>query len=167
PPAAVHRLRPAVAGGSRPLAPHRQCGAAARSAGAGALNRLTSLRVLRAGALAVGIALGVAFASLGYFTAAGAGAGAASVGSVGTSTVTTATPGAGTVALTWSGVPPPNGAGTVSYSLLRDGGSPGGNCPSSAAPTAVTTCTDSGLSSGTYHYTVTAHWRSWTTTSPV
>ena len=42
----------------------------------------------------------------------------------------------------------------------------GGNCPSSAATaTTSTSCIDSGLTKGTYTYTVTAVWQSWTATS--
>jgi hypothetical protein len=42
----------------------------------------------------------------------------------------------------------------------------GGDCPSSASTaTSVTTCTDSGLSKGSYSYTVTAIWQSWSTIS--
>src|SRR5207237_889230 len=55
--------------------------------------------------------------------------------------------------------------GGVTYYVRRDGGAPAGNCPTSTTPTAVTSCTDSGLSKGTYSYTVTAVWHSWTTTS--
>src|SRR5207302_3073032 len=76
-----------------------------------------------------------------------------------------ATPGAGTVALSWSNVTPPAGSGGVTYYVMRDGGAPAGNCPTSTAPTAVTSCTDSELSKGTYSYTVTAVWHSWTATS--
>ena len=72
--------------------------------------------------------------------------------------------GAGTVALNWSAVTAP-GAGPVTYSVSRDGGNAGGDCPSSASPANATSCTDSGLSAGSHGYTVTAHWRSWTSTS--
>ena len=53
----------------------------------------------------------------------------------------------------------------MTYYVSRDGGAAGGNCPSSASPTGATSCTDSGLAAGTYHYTVTAVWRSWQATS--
>ncbi len=74
------------------------------------------------------------------------------------------TPGAGTAALSWSAVTPP-GSGTVSYYVSRDGANAGGDCPTPTAPASITTCTDSGLSAGTYSYTVTAVWRTWTSTS--
>ncbi len=80
-------------------------------------------------------------------------------------TSVSATPGSeATAILTWSAVTPP-GSGSVSYYVLRDGGSPAGNCPTQAAPTSVLTCTDSGLSGGTHSYTVTVAYHSWTATS--
>ena len=105
-------------------------------------------------------------AALAYYLAAGTGNGKAGVNTLSAPTITAATPGAGTVALTWSAVTPPD-TGTVTYNVTRNGGTPGGNCPTSAAPTSVTTCTDSGLTAGTYQYTVTAHWRTWTATSSI
>jgi hypothetical protein len=128
--------------------------------------RRSGLGPWRLSALAAAVvALGFTVTALAYFLAAGTGAGNATVNTLNAPTITGATPGAGTVALSWSSVPPPGGSGTVSYHVTRDGGAPGGNCPTSAAPTTVTSCVDSGLSAGTYHYTVTAHWRTWTVTS--
>jgi len=100
-----------------------------------------------------------------YFTGAPASATASAVvGELPTATVT-ATAGAGTVALTWTPVVAPAG-GTVTYYVTRAGGTVGGSCPSSAArATAATNCTDSGLTRGSYSYTVTAIWQSWTSTS--
>jgi hypothetical protein len=77
----------------------------------------------------------------------------------------TATAGAGTAALSWTPVSAPAGA-TVTYYVTRAGGTVGGNCPSSAtSATAATSCTDSGLTKGSYSYTVTAIWQSWTSSS--
>ena len=119
----------------------------------------------RVGLLGVLVAL---FASVvgavAYFTEAGSGIAAASVGSLADPSITTAAPGAGTVALNWSAVTAPS-AGPVTYSVSRDGGNAGGDCPSSASPASATSCTDSGLSAGSHSFTVTAHWRSWTSTS--
>jgi alpha-tubulin suppressor-like RCC1 family protein len=98
-----------------------------------------------------------------YFTANGNGAGNSNAGTLGAPTLS-GTPGAGTATLTWSSVSPP-ASGSVSYYVKRNGGNPGGNCPTSAAPSAVLTCTDSGLAAGTYSYTVTAVWRTWTAAS--
>jgi phosphoribosylcarboxyaminoimidazole (NCAIR) mutase len=114
------------------------------------------------GGLAIALAMaGVADA---YWTATGTGGGSGPVGTLNAPTISSATPGAGTATLTWSAVTPP-GSGSVSYYVQRNGGSPVGNCPTQAAPTSVLTCTDSGLAKGTYTYTVTAVWRSWTVTS--
>ncbi len=103
-------------------------------------------------------------AALAYFVSTGAGTASASVGSLSAPSITAATPGAGTVSLTWSGVTAPPGA-AVTYYVTRAGGTVGGNCPSSAATaTTGTSCTDSGLTKGSYTYTVTAVWQSWTAT---
>jgi hypothetical protein len=101
-----------------------------------------------------------------YFTGASASATAsATVGTLPASSITAATPGAGTVALAWSPVSAPADA-TVTYYVTRAGGTVGGTCPSSAAGAiTATNCTDTGLSKGSYSYTVTAVWRSWTSTS--
>lgn len=104
-------------------------------------------------------------AALAYFVSTGAGTASASVGSLGAPSITAATPGAGTVSLSWSSVTAPPGT-AVAYYVTRAGGTVAGNCPSSSATaTTGTSCTDSGLTKGTYTYTVTAMWRSWTATS--
>jgi hypothetical protein len=79
-------------------------------------------------------------------------------------TISSATPGAGTVELTWSAITPPAG-GTVEYYVTRDGSAPGSGCPSSSSPSTATSCTDTGVSIGAHVYTVTAVWRTWTATS--
>ena len=73
-------------------------------------------------------------------------------------------PGGGTVTLTWSAVTAPS-TGTVTYYVSRDGGVASAACPSSAAPTTATSCTDTGVSVGAHQYTVTAVWRTWRATS--
>lgn len=101
-----------------------------------------------------------------YFTGQpGNTTGGGSIGSLSAPVLSTPSPGAGTATLSWSAVTPP-ASGTVTYYVTRAGATVGGNCPSSAA-TATTslTCTDSGLSKGTYTYTVTAVWLSWSATS--
>jgi hypothetical protein len=103
--------------------------------------------------------------ALGYFTTSGVGNASASVADLGIPSISAATPAAGgTVALTWAAVTAP-GSGEVIYSVSRDGGTPGGNCPTVSSPAAVTTCTDSAVPIGEHTYTVTAQWRSWTETS--
>ena len=102
---------------------------------------------------------------MAYFTGTSASATAsATVGALPATTVTAAG-GAGTVALSWTPVSAPAGA-NVTYYVTRAGGTVGGGCPSSpAGATTGTSCTDSGLSPGSYSYTVTAIWQSWTSTS--
>lgn len=108
--------------------------------------------------------LGVA-AAIAFYSSTAAGSATASVGGLGAPTIAGATGGAGTVTLSWTSLSPPNGSDTVMYYVSRNGGSAGGSCPTAASPTTVTSCTDAGLSAGTYQYTVTAVWRSWSTTS--
>jgi S-adenosylmethionine hydrolase len=79
-------------------------------------------------------------------------------------TISSATPGAQAVELTWSAVTPP-ASGTVEYFVARDGGAPSNGCPSSSSHSTVLSCTDTGMSIGTHEYTVTAVWRTWTATS--
>ncbi|HEY5473191.1 MAG TPA: hypothetical protein VIK32_08370, partial [Candidatus Limnocylindrales bacterium] len=124
-------------------------------------------RLLTLAALA--IALLAAANANAYWTSFGSGSGNSQAGTLAAPTITAATPGAGTVALSWSAVTPPDGSGTVYYYVTRGGGNPGGNCPTSVNPptsySTGTTCTDSGLAASTYTYTVTAVWHSWTATS--
>jgi hypothetical protein len=116
-------------------------------------------------ALLIGLVATVSGTAFAYFTTTGVGSASAGVSKLSAPSITAATPAAGgTVALTWSAVTPP-GPGTVTYHVTRNGGKPGGSCPSSSSPASVTTCTDSGLEAGTYEYLVTARWRSWTASS--
>jgi hypothetical protein len=115
--------------------------------------------------LGLAVALLTASGALAYFSTTGSGAGLTSTGTLAAPAITAATPGAGTVTLSWSAVSAPNGAGTVKYYVTRGGGAPAGNCPTLSSPSTVTTCTDSGLSAGSYSYTVTAVWQSWTAAS--
>jgi alpha-tubulin suppressor-like RCC1 family protein len=94
-----------------------------------------------------------------YWISNGWGSGTGNVGTLDAPTNVQGTPGAGTVGLTWSSVTPP-GSGTVTYNVKRDGAAVSG-CQALVG----TTCTDSGLAAGTYSYTVTAVWRTWTSTS--
>jgi hypothetical protein len=100
-----------------------------------------------------------------FLTTSGSGLASARVGTLGAPTITSTASGAGTVALSWSSVSPPTGSGAVRYYVSRNGGAPAGSCPTASSPAVVTTCTDSGLHAGTYSYTVTAVWQSWTATS--
>jgi hypothetical protein len=113
--------------------------------------------------LVIAAVFGVTAASA-YVSTTGSGHGAATLGTLTAPAAPTATPGAGTVALSWSSVSPPTGSDTVSYYLQRNGADAGGDCPTMASPSTATSCTDSGLSAGTYSYTVTAVWHSWSAT---
>jgi hypothetical protein len=115
-------------------------------------------------ALAAALVLGGALSALAYFTATGTGSAVASVATLPAPSITSTSADAGTVSLSWSAVTAP-ASGTVAYYVSRDGGAPGGTCPTASAPTSATSCTDSGVSVGTHTYTVTAVWRSWTATS--
>jgi hypothetical protein len=109
--------------------------------------------------------LGVSGLAYAYFTSQGGGAGAVTTGSLAIPVMNTATPGAGTVALTWGAVPPP-ATGSVSYFVTANGGiPPGGTCGTSGSPIAATTCIVTGLSAGNSSFTVTAAWNSFTSTS--
>ena len=109
------------------------------------------------------LALALVGGATAHWTATGAGSGSGSVATLAAPALG-GSPGAGTATLTWTAVTPP-GSGSVSYYVQRNGGSPAGNCPTQAEPTSVLTCADTGLANGTYTYTATAVWHSWTATS--
>jgi hypothetical protein len=116
-----------------------------------AVSTVVALSLLSAGAFA-------------YWSNTGEANASASLATLSAPTISSATAGAGTVALTWSAVTPPAG-GTVEYFVTRDGGAPSSGCPSSSSPSTATSCTDTGVSIGAHAYTVTAVWRTWTATS--
>src|SRR4051794_22565039 len=87
--------------------------------------------------------------AIAFFSGAGSDSAGATVGSLDAPSITSATPGSGSVALSWSTVTPPTGATAVKYYVERDGASAGGNCATQASPTTATSCTDSGLAAGT------------------
>jgi hypothetical protein len=99
-----------------------------------------------------------------YVTGHGTGSARATVTTLAAPTITRTSTGGGTVTLTWSTVSAPS-SGTVNYYVSRDGGAASAACPSSGSPTTATTCTDTGVSTGSHSYTVTAVWRTWKSTS--
>ena len=99
-----------------------------------------------------------------YWSNTGQASASAILATLSAPTIASATAGAQTVELTWSAVTPPAG-GTVEYFVSRDGGAPGGGCPGSSSHSTTLSCTDTGMSIGTHEYTVTAVWRTWTSTS--
>jgi hypothetical protein len=121
---------------------------------------------LRAGVLALMVlallvSTGVA-QTRAVFTASKSSTAAFTSATLGKPTVSLAKGTGNTVVVTWTAV---TASGTVKYYVTRDGGTPLGNCPTSAAPSTVRTCTDTWLSSGSHTYTVTAVYENWTATS--
>lgn len=99
-----------------------------------------------------------------YYAHEARGSGSASVARLDAPTGVEASAGAGTVTLSWHPVRPP-ASEAVSYYVSRDGLPIGGPCGDPASPIGGTSCTDGGLGTGSYTYTVTAVWRSWTAAS--
>ncbi|HTZ85048.1 MAG TPA: hypothetical protein VMB05_00130 [Solirubrobacteraceae bacterium] len=124
----------------------------------------TSGRRGRAIIVLLALVLGLRAASWAYWGAPSAGSASGKVSTLQAPTVASAEPGAGAVTLSWNAVTPPS-AGTVRYYVTRDGGTPGGTCPSASSPSTVTSCTDSGASIASHSYTITAVWHSWTAKS--
>jgi hypothetical protein len=129
------------------------------------MKRTALATLVRTAVTALVVGLTVVGAASANFSGAGAGSGSATAGALTAPAINSATPGAGTVQLTWSSVAPPAGSGPVTYYVSRNGGAAAGNCPTAANPSSATSCTDSGLTKGSYNYTVTAVWHSWTATS--
>jgi hypothetical protein len=126
--------------------------------------RNNPVRRRRATVLTTLVVLGLAAGAFAFWSGQGSGTASGSVGTLAAPAISTATPGAGTVELSWTAVTPP-GSGPVSYYVSRDGGTAGGSCPTSSSPSGQTSCTDSEVSAGAHEYTVTAVWRSWTARS--
>jgi hypothetical protein len=129
----------------------------------------------RSGTRVRGVAVALAIASVlglgattapasAYWRATGQGSGLAALTTLSAPTISNATAGAETVELSWSSVAAP-GEGSVEYYVTRDGGAPGGNCPSVSAPSTATGCTDSGVAIGSHKYVVKAVYHSWTAAS--
>jgi hypothetical protein len=98
-----------------------------------------------------------------FWTGSGQASNSATVATLAAPTISSATTGAETVALSWSAVTPP-GEGTVEYYVTRDGATASAGCPSSSAHSTATSCTDTNVPVGAHKYKVTAVWRSWTST---
>jgi hypothetical protein len=96
-----------------------------------------------------------------YFTSVGAGTGAASVGSLPAPTNVTGVQSGSTVTVSWTGVAD-SGPENFGYYVTRTPVPSGatvdvcGSSPTSLLPRTPTTCNDNSVSSGTYTYTVTA-----------
>jgi hypothetical protein len=95
---------------------------------------------------------------LAYYTSSGAGSATASVGSIDApATVTVAQSGSG-VTIAWSAATLANGSGVQGYEVTRSDGIV--VCGSPALVTALS-CTDAAVPTGTYSYTVSAVYDSW------
>ena len=113
------------------------------------------------------VALATAAGVFAYFTNSGTGnkAAAAAVGNLNppTNVQATATPGSGTVPVTWTASSTVGGVTPDGYYVLRySGGTPSAACGTS--PTSLNTgasCNDTLVPDGTYTYTVVAKFNSW------
>lgn len=118
--------------------------------------------------LAAVLGIGVAWA---FWTGQGSGNATASVATFNPPTNVTAnsTAGTGTVALSWSPASLSTGGAPTGYYVNRITDSSSASAPacgsSPSAPIAVTSCSDTGVADGTYHYLVTAVYHSWTAVS--
>jgi hypothetical protein len=128
-------------------------------------SRLLAFIALSSGALLVG-----AFA-WAYWTGSGVGSASASVGTLAAPANATATVAAGSdaVQVNWDGVVGPDGGAVDGYYVQRySGTTPSPACSSSPAaplPSASTSCNDTSVADGTYTYSVTAVFHSWTAVS--
>src|SRR5947209_5098212 len=102
----------------------------------------------RLGLGALAILVIAAVAAFAYFTSSGSAAASAKAGTLSAPTISSTSSGAGTASLSWSAVTPP-AAGGVTYTVTR-----GGTAVSRCTNITTTSCTDSGLSKGTYTYAV-------------
>jgi hypothetical protein len=136
--------------------------------GGGARRRLARVIGVVAGAL--GLVLLGTLASA-FWSGGGAGAASAGVGllSPPTSVTASATPGTTTVAVAWTGTSAPGGGAVTGYYVQRYLGATASpacsSSPTALLGPAVTTCSDGSVPYGSYTYTVTAVFRSWTATS--
>src|SRR5437879_2164453 len=124
--------------------------------------------------VAAGVIAGSAAAAVAgwaYFTAIGSGPGAASVGGLAPPTGVTASvpdPTVRTVHASWTPATSPDGSGLAGYTVARsDGSATSAACGTGTTPLAgtATSCDDTNVPSGSYTYTATVQWRSWTASS--
>jgi hypothetical protein len=121
--------------------------------------------------LGIAAALAATTAAWAYWTADGSGAASASAATLGAPTAVGAstTAGSPTVQLAWTGSALSTGQSPSGYYATRirtgDGASAAACGTSPSALTAATGCTDQDVPDGTYHYVVTAVYRTWTARS--
>jgi hypothetical protein len=131
------------------------------------LSRVATPAWVAVGALAaLVVTSGVAYA---YLSATGSGSGSASTTTFSPPTgVTATTPSAGTVQVAWTAPTAPDGGDPTGYTVARSDGSttnPACGTGTAALAGTATSCDDTSVPPGTYTYTVTAEWSSWTATS--
>ena len=132
------------------------------------MTRRRALRIL-AFVVASIAAVGLVWA---YFSAQGSGSASGSTGTLTTPAAPSvpATVTGNTVGVSWTGVAPPTGP-NVAYWVRRHAGATASDAcgTTSAAPlfggTGPKSCNDTPVATGTYTYTVTAVWRSWSAQS--
>jgi len=117
--------------------------------------------------IAASLSVGAAFA---YWSTTGTGSAAASTGTLAPATAVSAPATSGSsVPVNWAAPTAPGSGGSLRYYLTRTTGSTtataGGTCGTPSAPISATSCTDSGVSSGSYTYKVVTLFNSWATTS--
>ena len=124
----------------------------------------------RLAAAGLGALLSVVPAATGgaRWTGAGTGAGTGTTGTLAAPTRLTVTkPSNTTAGVAWTGSTAPNGGAVTGYYVTRLTGSVSapacGTSPTNL--TTATSCDDTGLTTGTYTYTVTAVYRTWTAVS--
>ncbi len=109
--------------------------------------------------------------ALAFWSTTGSGDGAGSIGTIDAPTGVAVTPTYSTVAVTWGATTPPDGVLNGYVVSRSDGAATVDACgtnlgaPGSYIPSGTLTCTDTSVPNGTYTYTVTAVFRSWTATS--
>lgn len=114
------------------------------------------------------LGIGAAWA---YWIAQGSGNATASVATFNppTNVVASSTAGTGTAALSWSAASLSTGGAPTGYYVNRITDSSSASAPacgsSPSAPITGTSCNDTGVADGTYHYLVTAVYHSWTAVS--
>ena len=118
--------------------------------------------------------LGVAAIAWSYWTTQGAGTASATVGTLNAPTdVSVPSTASETIHVSWTGSTLGDGATAASgYYVTRVKNSDSsisnacGTSPSSLTSSTATSCDDTGVPDGTYHYKVTAVYRTWTATAP-
>ena len=131
---------------------------------------VTTRRSLVGVVLAALAILGIAGAAWAFFTSTGLGTAHASVGALDAPTNVGGSATGPTVAVSWAGVTDP-GPGAFGYYVTRTPSPSGssayacGSSPTSPLAATPTSCPDTSVATGTYTYTVTTVYNTWTATS--